>query len=174
MLEFVADTILEVRRKTQLDDVLSLVVPRVEVQTDETWMLPEHGQKMTSITGSHGNIRMCRVVHAIDYVFLDGKSGIEALQKHPHPTINSRGGQEGWVSIGVSIEAVNQLECLSPRDFSYEPGCDAPCVYVRKKSYSDTNMEELSLAATETQGDPSKGAEDEETAKTFKLKCHQK
>jgi hypothetical protein len=47
-------------------------------------------------------------------------------------------------------------------------------VYVRKKSYSDTNAEELSPTATETQGDPSKGAEDEETARMFKLVCHQK
>jgi hypothetical protein len=44
---------------------------------------------------------------------------------------------------------------------------------VRKKSYSDTNAKELAPTATETQGDPSKGAEDEETARTFKLECHQ-
>jgi hypothetical protein len=47
-------------------------------------------------------------------------------------------------------------------------------VYVRKKSYFDTNTEELALTATETQGDPSKGSEDEETARMFKLECHQK
>jgi hypothetical protein len=47
-------------------------------------------------------------------------------------------------------------------------------VYVRTKSYSDKNAEELALTATETQGDPSKGAEDEETAIMFKLECHQK
>jgi hypothetical protein len=47
-------------------------------------------------------------------------------------------------------------------------------VYVPPKSYSDTNAEELAPTATETQGDPSKGAEDEETARTFKLECHQK
>jgi hypothetical protein len=41
MVEFAADTTLEVRRKTWLDDVVSLVFPRVEVQMDETWMLPE-------------------------------------------------------------------------------------------------------------------------------------
>jgi hypothetical protein len=41
MVELVADTILEVKRKTRLDDVVSLVAPRVEVQMDETWMLPE-------------------------------------------------------------------------------------------------------------------------------------
>jgi hypothetical protein len=41
MVEFVADTTLEVRSKTRLDDVVSMVAPRVEMQTDETWMLPE-------------------------------------------------------------------------------------------------------------------------------------
>jgi hypothetical protein len=111
---------------------------------------------------------------AIDYALLDTKSGTESFQKHPHPTINSRGGQEGWVSLGVSIEAGNQLECSSPRDLSYEPGYDAPCVYVRTKSYSDTDAEELAPTATETQGDPSKGSEDEETARTFRLECHKK
>jgi hypothetical protein len=50
MVEFAADTTLEVRRKTRLDDVVSLVAPRVEVQMDETWMLPERGQ-MTSTAG---------------------------------------------------------------------------------------------------------------------------
>jgi hypothetical protein len=109
-----------------------------------------------------GTYKKCRGVHAIDYALLDGYSGTEVLQKHPHPTINSRGGQEGWVSLGVSIEAGNQLECLGPYDVSYEPGCDAQCVYVRTKYYSDTKAEELSLTATETQGDPSKGAEDKE------------
>jgi hypothetical protein len=43
MVEFAADTTLEVRGKTRLDDVVSLVAPRVEVQTDETWILPERG-----------------------------------------------------------------------------------------------------------------------------------
>jgi hypothetical protein len=119
MVEFAADTTLEVRRNTRLDD--------------ETWMLTEREQ-MTSTTGSHGNIKRCRGVHVIYYVLLDGKSGTEVLQKHPHPTINSRGGREGWVSLGVSTEAGKQLECSSPHDVSYEPGCDAPCVYVRTKS----------------------------------------
>jgi hypothetical protein len=41
MVDFAADTALEVRRKTRLDDVVSLVAPGVEVQTDETWILPE-------------------------------------------------------------------------------------------------------------------------------------
>jgi hypothetical protein len=41
MAEFAADTILQVRRKTRLDDVVSLVSPGVEVQTDETCILPE-------------------------------------------------------------------------------------------------------------------------------------
>jgi hypothetical protein len=41
MVEVAKDTTLEVRRKTRLDDVVSLVSPRMEVQTDETWMLPE-------------------------------------------------------------------------------------------------------------------------------------
>jgi hypothetical protein len=104
-------------------------------------MLPERGQ-MTSTTGSHGNINRYGLVHAIYYVvLLDGKSGTEVLQKHPHPTINSCGGREGWVSLGVSIEAGKQLECSSYHDVSYEPGCYAPCVYVRTKSYSDTNAE---------------------------------
>jgi hypothetical protein len=96
------------------------------------------------------------------------------LQKHPHPTINSCGGREGWVSLGVSIEAGKKLECSSPHAVSYEPACDAPFVYVRTKSYSDTNAEELDTTATETQGAPSKGAEDEETVRMFKIECHQK
>jgi hypothetical protein len=33
---------------------------------------------------------------------------------------------------------------------------------------------QLAPTATETQGDPSKGAEEEETARTFKFECHQK
>jgi hypothetical protein len=78
------------------------------------------------------------------------------------------------ILLGVSIEAGKQAECSSPHDVSYEPGCDAPCVYVRTKSYSDTNAEELDPTATETQGDPSKGAEYKETARTFNLECHQK
>jgi hypothetical protein len=70
MVEFAADTTLEVRRKTRLDDdVVSLVAPRVEVQMDETWMLPEQGQ-MISSAGSHGNIKMYRRVHVIDYALL--------------------------------------------------------------------------------------------------------
>jgi hypothetical protein len=72
MVDFAEDTTLEGRRKTRLDDVVSLVAPGVEVQTDETWMLPERGQ-MTSTTGSHGNIKMCRGLHVIDYALLDGK-----------------------------------------------------------------------------------------------------
>jgi hypothetical protein len=168
MVEFAADTTLEVRRKTRLDDVVSLVAPRVDVQTDETWMLPERGH-MTSTTGSNGNIKRCRGVHAVDYALLDRKSGTEILQKYQHPTINSRGGRKGWVCLGVSIEAVHQLECSSLHDVRYEPGRDAPCVYVQTKSYADTNAEELALIATETQVYPSKGVEDEETARTFKL-----
>jgi hypothetical protein len=35
MVDFAADTTLEVRRKTRLDDVVSLVAPGVEVQTNE-------------------------------------------------------------------------------------------------------------------------------------------
>jgi hypothetical protein len=66
MVEFVVDTILEVRRKTRLDDVVSLVAPRVEVQTDETWMLTERGHR-ASTTGSHWSIKRCRGVHTIDY-----------------------------------------------------------------------------------------------------------
>jgi hypothetical protein len=129
MVDFAADTTFEVRRNTRLDDVVSLVAPGVEVQTDRTWTLPERRQ-MTSTTGSHGKIKRYRGVNAIDYALLDGKSGTEALQKHPHPTINSRGGWEGWVLLGVSIEADKQLECSSQHDVSYEPGCDSPCVYV--------------------------------------------
>jgi hypothetical protein len=41
MVDFAADTTLEVRRKTRLDGVVSLVAPGVEVQTYRTWMLPE-------------------------------------------------------------------------------------------------------------------------------------
>jgi hypothetical protein len=110
---------------------------------------------MTSTAGSHGAIKMCRGVYAVDYALLAKKSGTEVLPKHPHPTINSRGGRGGWVSLGVSIEAGNQLECSSPHDVRYEPGCDSPCLYARTKSHSDTNVDELALTATVTQGDPS-------------------
>jgi hypothetical protein len=173
MVDFAEDTDLEVRRKTRLDDVVSLVPGRVEVQTDETWMPPERGH-MASTAGSHGNIKRCRGLHAIYYVLLSGKSGTYVLHKHPHPTINSHGGREGLVSLVVSVEAGNKLECSSTHDVSYELGYNAQCVYAQKKSYSDTNAEELAPTATETQGDPSKGAEDEETERTFKLKCHKK
>jgi hypothetical protein len=47
-------------------------------------------------------------------------------------------------------------------------------VYARTKSYFDTNAEEWATTATETQGDPSKGAEDEETARTFRIECYKK
>jgi hypothetical protein len=55
MVDFAADTTLEVRRKTWMDDLVSLVAPGVEMQMDETWMVPERGH-MTSTTGSHGNM----------------------------------------------------------------------------------------------------------------------
>jgi hypothetical protein len=42
MVDFAADTNLEVRRKTRLDDVVSLVSPGVEVQMDRTWTLNEN------------------------------------------------------------------------------------------------------------------------------------
>jgi hypothetical protein len=74
MVGFASDTTFEVRRKTRLDDVVSLVDPGGKVQTYETWILPERGQ-MTSTTGSHGNIKICRVLHAIDYALLDRDSG---------------------------------------------------------------------------------------------------
>jgi hypothetical protein len=104
VVDFTAQTTLEVRRKKRLDDVVSLVAPGVEVQTDRTWTLSERGQ-ITSTTGSHGNIKRYRGAHDIDYVLLDVNAGTEALQKHPHPTVNSRGGREGWVILGISIEA---------------------------------------------------------------------
>jgi hypothetical protein len=120
---------------------------------------------MTSTAGSHGNIKRCRGVHAVDYALLAGKSGTDVLHKHPyHPTGQPKwscGARDGGVIVGVSIEADNQHECLSPRDISYDPGCDAPCVYEQTKSYFDTNAEEWTPTATEIQGDPSKGAEDE-------------
>jgi hypothetical protein len=47
-------------------------------------------------------------------------------------------------------------------------------VYERTNSYFDTHAEGWALNATETQGDPSKGAEDEEFARTFKVGCHKK
>jgi hypothetical protein len=50
MVFFASDTTWEVRRETRLDDMFSLVAPGVELQTDETWILPEQGQ-MTSTTG---------------------------------------------------------------------------------------------------------------------------
>jgi hypothetical protein len=90
-----------------------------------------------------------------------------------HP-IESCGARDGGVLLGVSIEAGKQLECSSLHDVSYEPGCDTPCVYVQTRSYSDSNAEELNPTATETQGYPSKGAEDKETSRMFKLECHQK
>jgi hypothetical protein len=145
----------------------------MEVQMDETRMLRERGQ-MKNTFESHGQVKRCRGVHAIDYALLDGKSGTKVLHKHPHPTINSCGGWKGWVSLGVSIEAGNQLECLSPRDVSYEPGCGIPCVYARTNSYFDTNMEKWALTATETQGDPSKGEEYEETYTGFNTECNKK
>jgi hypothetical protein len=64
----------------------------MEVHRDETWMLRER-VTMTSTVESHGHVKRYRVVHAIDYALLDGKSGTEVLQKHPHPTITSRGGR---------------------------------------------------------------------------------
>jgi hypothetical protein len=144
MVEFAAETTLEVRRKTRLDDVVSLVSPRVEVQADETWIIPEQGH-ITSTAGSHGHVNMCRGVHAVYYALLSGKSGTDVLHKHPdHPTGKPKGSccnhdQDGGVLLGVSMEAGNQHECSSLRDVSYEPGYDSPCVYARTKSSFDTN-----------------------------------
>jgi hypothetical protein len=58
MVEFAADTTLEVRRNKRLYDVVSLVAPGVEVQTDETWMLPEQGtdDKYHWITWEHKKV----------------------------------------------------------------------------------------------------------------------
>jgi hypothetical protein len=81
-------------------------------------------------------------------VLLAGKSGTDVLQKDPHHLIGSCGARDGGVLLGVSIEAGNQHECSSPRDVSYEPGRDAPCVYAGTKSYFDTNAEALALIAT--------------------------
>jgi hypothetical protein len=127
MAEFAADTTLEVRRKSQLDDEVSSGAPWIEVHTDETRMLRERGT-MKSTVESHGHVKRCRGVYAVDCELLEGESGTKVFQKHSHPTIKSRGGREGWVSLGVSIEAGNKLECSSPRDVSYKPGCDFPCV----------------------------------------------
>jgi hypothetical protein len=109
MAELAVDTTLELRQKSQLDHEVSSGAPWMEVQMDETWMLHERGI-MTSTAESHGHVKRCRGLHVIDYALLDGNSGTKFLQKHPHPTINSHGGWEGWVSIGVSIEAGNKLE----------------------------------------------------------------
>jgi hypothetical protein len=177
MVEFAADTTLEVRGKTRLDDVVSLVSPRVEVQTCETWMLPQREQ-MKSTAGSHGNIKRCRGVHAIDYALLAITSDTDVLHKHPHHTTGqpkgSCGARDGGVLLGVSIESGNQHECSSPHDVSYEPGCDSICVFPPTKSCFDTKAEEWAPTTTETQGDPSKGAEDEEIARTFKIECNKK
>jgi hypothetical protein len=142
VVDFAADTSLEVRRKTRLDGIVSLVAPGVEVQTDRTWTLPERGQ-MKSTTGSHGSMKRYRGVHSIYYALLDGQSGTEVLQKHPHHPIGSCGAWDGGVILRVSMEAGKHPECSSPHDVRYEPGRDAPCVYVRTKSYSDTHTEEL-------------------------------
>jgi hypothetical protein len=99
-------------------------------------MLPERAQ-MKSTIGSHGHVKMCRGVHAVDYELLAGKSGTNVLQKHPHhpngQPKGSYGAQDGGVLVGVSIEADNQHEYLSLRVVSYEPGCDGPCGYARTK-----------------------------------------
>jgi hypothetical protein len=142
MVEFAADTTLEVRRKTWLNDVVPLVAPRVEVQTDETWMLPERGQ-MTSTAGLHGNIKRHRWAHAIDYALLDRKSGTDVLHKHPHHTTGQPKGFCGargrGVLLGVLIEAGNQHECSSLRDASYKPGYDTR-VCMREQSPTLTQM----------------------------------
>jgi hypothetical protein len=110
MVEFAVDTTLEVIRKTRLDDAVSLISPRVEVQMDETWMLPERGQ-MTSTVGSHGNIKRCRGLHAVDYALLSRKAANNGLHKHSHhPTgqpKESCGARDGGVLLGVSMEAGN-------------------------------------------------------------------
>jgi hypothetical protein len=72
VVEFAADTTLEVRRKKRLDDEVSLVALRVEVQADETRMLPERGQ-MTSTDGSHGHVKRCMGVYDVEYVLLARK-----------------------------------------------------------------------------------------------------
>jgi hypothetical protein len=177
MVEFAVYTTLEVRRNTRLDVVVSLVSPRVEVQADENWMLPERGQ-MTSTIGSHGHIERYSGVHAGDYASLAVKSGTDVLHTHPHhPTGKPKGSCGAWyggILLVVSIEAGNRHDCSIPRVVSYEPGCNDPCVYARTKSYFDTNVEEWSPSATETQGYPSKGAEDEKTARKFKTELNKK
>jgi hypothetical protein len=104
-------------------------------------------------------------------VFLAIKLGTDVLQTYPHHPIGSCGARYGGILLGVSIEANKQLECSIPHDDSYEPGYDAPCLYVQTKSYFDTNAEEWAPTDTETQEDPSKGDEDEEIARIFKIEC---
>jgi hypothetical protein len=102
---------------------------------------------------------------------------MSCINIHTTPLVNLKGHMVLGIGVffyGVSIEAGNQRECSSLHDFSYEPDCDVPCVYALSKSCFDTHAEEWAPTATETQGDPSKGAEDEEIARTFKIEYHKK
>jgi hypothetical protein len=67
---------------------------------------------MTSTVGSHGNVKGFRVLHAVYYALLAGKSGTDVFHKHPHhPTgqpKGSCGARDGGVLLGVSIETGNQ------------------------------------------------------------------
>jgi hypothetical protein len=86
---------------------------------------------------------------------------MSCINIHTTPLGNLKGHVVLGVLLGVSVEAGNKHECLIPCYVSYEPICDAPCVYERTESYFHTNAEEWARTATETQGDPSKGVEDE-------------
>jgi hypothetical protein len=170
MVEFSADETLEVERNTLMEDEVSLVSPRVEVQVDETRILTERGQ-MTSTARSHGHVKKRRL-YAVDYALSAGKSGTDVSQ--PHHPIGSCGARDGGVLVGGKITAGGH-ECSRPHDVSYESGCDNDlCVIAGTIFYSDKNAEEWAPEFAETQGDPSKGKEYEVMIKELKAKSHQK
>jgi hypothetical protein len=99
-VELVADETKKVGRKIWLEDKVVLIVPRVELQADETPMLTQRG-KMTSTAGSHGHINS----RGVDYALLDDKYGAHSSKLH-HPTgkpKGSCGAQDGGVLLGEKL-----------------------------------------------------------------------
>jgi hypothetical protein len=149
---------------------VSLVAPRVEVQADETRMLPERGQ-MKSTSGSHGHIHS-RGVYSVDYALSAGKSGTNVSK--PQHYIGSCGARDGGVLLGVRILTIGH-ECSMPHYVIYEPDYDNDlCVTVGTKSYSEKNAEEWAMETTETQGDISKEMKYEVIIRELKAESHQK
>jgi hypothetical protein len=92
----------------RMEDEVSLVAPTVEVQADESCMLPERG-KMTSTAGSHGHTS-ARGDYAVDYALSAGKSGTDVSK--PHHPIGCCGSRDGGVLVEFQPSDMSARGCM--------------------------------------------------------------